>query len=136
MTSMPVQNAQSYVGPHNVYMSNGDSLLVTHSGNLPLSLGDSSFFLENILHIPSICKNLLSVARFTKDNFCYFLLAPDFYQIRCLCTGLILFQAPVKMGYIHSTCLPFWSNHKPLQWFTPLCGIGVLVILPILFFRL
>ncbi|XP_024157115.1 protein transport protein SEC31-like [Rosa chinensis] len=68
MTAMPLQHSQSYGGPYNVYMGNGDSMPVTHSGNLPFSIGNSKFSLESVLCIPSIRKNLLSVARFTKDN--------------------------------------------------------------------
>nr|XP_011468568.1 PREDICTED: uncharacterized protein LOC105352690 [Fragaria vesca subsp. vesca] len=34
MTSMPVHNPQNYGGPHNVYMGNGDSMHVSHTGPL------------------------------------------------------------------------------------------------------
>ena len=98
MTAMPVQNPQLYSGPHNVYMGNGDSMPVSHTGNLPLSLGSSHFTLYDVFRIPSIRKNLLSVARFTKDNLVFFLFAPDFYQIYCLRTGRLLFQGPCKDG--------------------------------------
>ena len=73
MTAMPVNNAQPYAGPHNVYMGNGASMSVSHTGNLPMSLGSSTFSLQNVFHIPSIQKNLFSVARFTKDNLVFFL---------------------------------------------------------------
>jgi len=98
MTAMPINNSQPYGGPHNVYMGNGDSMSVSHTGNLPFSLGSSTFTLQNVFRIPSICKNLLSVARFTKDNHVFFLFAPDFYQIYCLRTGYLLFQGPCKDG--------------------------------------
>ena len=98
MTSMPVHNPQPYSGSHNVYMGNGDSMSISHTGTLPLSLGSSQFSLSNVFHIPNIRKNLLSVAQFTKDNRVYFLFAPNFYQIYCLLTGRLLFQGPCKDG--------------------------------------
>lgn len=91
MTLMPVHNPQSYGGPHNVYMGNGDSMPISHTGILPLSLGSSQFSLSNVFHIPTIRKNLLSIGQFTKDNRVYFLFAPDFYQVYCLLTSHLLF---------------------------------------------
>jgi len=97
-TTMPINNSQPYGGPHNIYMGNGDSMSISHTSNLPFSLGSSTFTLQNVFHIPSICKNLLSVACFTKDNHVFFLFALDFYQIYCLCTGCLLFQGLYKDG--------------------------------------
>ena len=84
MTAMPLQNPQPYDGSHDVYMGDGNSMPVSHTGTLPFSLGSSNFSLRNVFHIPSIRKNLLSVARFTKDNLVFFMFAPNFYQIYCL----------------------------------------------------
>ncbi|PRQ49673.1 putative RNA-directed DNA polymerase [Rosa chinensis] len=98
MTAMPLNHSQPYGGPHNVYMGNGDSMPISHTGTLPFSLGSSQFSLSDVFLIPSIGKNLLSVARFTKDNRVFFLFAPDFYQIYCLLTGRLLFQGPCKDG--------------------------------------
>jgi hypothetical protein len=98
MTAMPLSNSQPYGGPHNVFMGDGSSMPISHTGNLPLSLGASNFSLRDVFRIPSIRKNLLSVARFTKDNLVFFLFAPDYYQIYCLLTGRLLFQGPCKDG--------------------------------------
>jgi hypothetical protein len=125
MTSMPVHNPQPYGGPHNVYMGNGDSMSISHTGTISLSLGSSHFSLSNVFHISHIRKNLLSVAQFTKDNRVYFLFAPDFYQIYCLLTGRLLFQGPCKDGLyplrlpkvsttpqaLVSTHSSIWHNH-------------------------
>ena len=108
MTSLPVNNPEEYGGPHNVYMGNRNSMHVSHTGNLPISIGSSQFSLRNVFHIPSIRKNLLSVARFTKDNHVFFLFAPDFYQIYCLHSGRLLFQGPCKDGLY-----PLQLSHTP-----------------------
>ncbi|CAM8973909.1 unnamed protein product [Rhodiola kirilowii] len=98
MTSSSIPGSVPHSGPHNVYMGNGDSLPISHTGNLPISLGSSKFSLSNVFRVPSLRKNLLSVARFTKDNLVFFLFAPTFYQIYCLLTGRLLFQGPCKDG--------------------------------------
>ena len=91
MTALPLSDPQPYRGPHNVYMGDGSSMSISRTGSLPFPLGSSQFSLRNVFQIPSIRKNLLSVARFTKDNLVFFLFAPDYYQIYCLLTGRLLF---------------------------------------------
>ena len=86
MTVMPLFNAQPYGGLHNVYMSDGSSMSISHIGHLPISLGSSNFPLHDVFHIPSVRKNLLYVAWFTKDNLVFFLFAANYYQIYCLHT--------------------------------------------------
>ncbi|KAB2633275.1 hypothetical protein D8674_029522 [Pyrus ussuriensis x Pyrus communis] len=93
-----LQNSYPYNGNQHVFMGNGDSLNVTHTGTLPFSLGSSTFTLRDVFRIPAIRKNLLSVAHFTKDNRVFFLFAPDFYQIYDLLTGALLFQGPCEDG--------------------------------------
>ncbi|CAL8999019.1 unnamed protein product [Prunus brigantina] len=63
-----LRNPYPYHGNQNVFMGNGDSMNITHTGTLPFPLGSSKFTLRNVFRIPPIRKNLLSVARFTKDN--------------------------------------------------------------------
>ncbi|KAL9659823.1 hypothetical protein QQ045_024632 [Rhodiola kirilowii] len=119
MTSSSIPESLPHTGPHNVFMGNGDSLPISHTSNLPISLGSSKFNLYNVFLVPSLRKNLLSVARFTKDNLVFFLFAPTFYQIYCLLTGRLYFRAHVRMVYIH---YPFILNllfRKPLSQFTP-----------------
>lgn len=51
-----------------VLVGNGVSLPITHTSCLPLTLGSHKFQLNNVLHVPSLKKNLLSASQFTKDN--------------------------------------------------------------------
>ncbi|CAL9027026.1 unnamed protein product [Prunus brigantina] len=93
-----LQQTQPYTGNNSVYMGNGDSLPISHTGNLPLSLGLSQFSLRNVFGVPNLTKNLLSVAKFTHDNHVFFVFAPTFYRIFDLHTGALLFQGPCKDG--------------------------------------
>ncbi|KAM1560097.1 hypothetical protein ACFX1Q_004042 [Malus domestica] len=106
-----LQNPYPYNGNQNVFMGNGDSMNITHTGNLPLSLGSSKFTLCDVFRIPVIRTNLLSIARFTKDNHVFFIFAPDFYQIYDLLIGAHLFQGPYEDGLY---LLKFSSIRQPL----------------------
>ncbi|XP_016651564.1 PREDICTED: uncharacterized protein LOC107881709 [Prunus mume] len=93
-----LQQPQSYTGNNSVFMGNGDYLPISHTGNFPLSLGQSQFSLRNVFGVPSLTKNLLYVARFTRDNLIFFVFALNFYCIYDLQTGVFLFQGPCKDG--------------------------------------
>lgn len=63
------------------------------------------FHLNNMLHVPTITKNLISVSQFAKDNGVYFDFTPPFamrrirYLVRCYSKG------PSMMACIYSICL-------------------------------
>lgn len=53
---------------------NGNILLVTHIGSTSISTNFIQFKLIDILHVPAIYHNLLSLNQFTKDNKYHFIL--------------------------------------------------------------
>jgi hypothetical protein len=53
--------------PSSIIVGNRSSLLITSVGDTALS---SLFYLNNVLVTPDIIQNLLSVCRFTTDNWC------------------------------------------------------------------
>ncbi|OMO62984.1 Integrase, catalytic core [Corchorus capsularis] len=59
-------------------------------------MGSSKFSLTNILFVPELKENLLSIAQFTKDNNCGFFLFPWGFVIKDLRTGKVLLDGPVK----------------------------------------
>lgn len=90
-TSPPAGNTSILIG-------NGDTMNITQTGTIPFKLGSNSFSLPNANHVPSACKNLLSVAKFTKDNFVHFCFDPNRFVISDLCTGVPLFQGLYRDG--------------------------------------
>jgi hypothetical protein len=54
--------------PSSIIMGNGSSLPVTSVGDMTLH---SPFYLNNVFVTPDIIQNLLSVHRFTTDNWCF-----------------------------------------------------------------
>jgi hypothetical protein len=55
---------------HKIIVGNGASLHVTHISSYTLSFHPKHIYLQNILVIPHIIKNLISICQFTIDNLC------------------------------------------------------------------
>ncbi|KAL4376354.1 hypothetical protein GQ457_02G039060 [Hibiscus cannabinus] len=63
-----IRKSTPYVGTGKISVANGESVSISRVGNGVLSSNSRSLVLTNLLHVPSIKKNLLSVSKFTKDN--------------------------------------------------------------------
>nr|XP_025884729.1 uncharacterized protein LOC112940683 [Solanum lycopersicum] len=70
----------------NVQLPNGDSTKVTHSGCSQLQGGE---VVKNVLYVPELNFNLLSVAKLTRQlNYCA-IFYPDFFLLQDLFTGKV-----------------------------------------------
>ncbi|KAK0605932.1 hypothetical protein LWI29_032358 [Acer saccharum] len=98
MTSTDPSDSVPYSGNTLVLLGNGASLPIINTGNIPVSLGSHTLSLNNVFHVLSLNKNLLSVARFTKDNSVIFTFTPSGYIISDLTSGVPLFQGQCKDG--------------------------------------
>uniref|UniRef100_A0A2N9FCJ3 GAG-pre-integrase domain-containing protein n=1 Tax=Fagus sylvatica TaxID=28930 RepID=A0A2N9FCJ3_FAGSY len=94
---MPLlQQPQEYSGSDSVMVGNGAGLPISHTGNIYFHSFGSQFKLSDVLCVPAIKKNLLSVARFTTDNNCSFHFFPWGYRVQDLATGKVLLMGPIK----------------------------------------
>ncbi|KAG6756953.1 hypothetical protein POTOM_037252 [Populus tomentosa] len=91
-----VQQPFPFNGPSGVYVGNGDSLRISHIGNSSINLGNNSLSLKDILVVPQLKENLISIAKLIKDNNCVFACFSWGYVIKDLATGVILLKGPVK----------------------------------------
>ena len=91
-------NAEEPTGYDQVYVGNGQGLPVHHTGSTHLLYPSSKFLMPNILHVPSIQKNLLSVSQFTKDNNVSIDFHPSCFFVKDLTTGKVLLKGPLKHG--------------------------------------
>uniref|UniRef100_A0A2N9HPA2 Retrovirus-related Pol polyprotein from transposon TNT 1-94-like beta-barrel domain-containing protein n=1 Tax=Fagus sylvatica TaxID=28930 RepID=A0A2N9HPA2_FAGSY len=91
-------NAEEPTGYDQVYVGNGQGLLVHHTSSTHLLYPSSKFLLPNILHVPTIQKNLLSISQFTKDNNVSIDFHPSCFFVKDLTTGKILLKGPLKHG--------------------------------------
>ncbi|PON39260.1 hypothetical protein PanWU01x14_306510 [Parasponia andersonii] len=62
-----------------IHMGNGAGLLIKHIGQSHFSSRDKTrlLYLNYLLHVPNITKNLISVSKFAKDNKCFFEFHPS-----------------------------------------------------------
>uniref|UniRef100_A0A803PXS9 Integrase catalytic domain-containing protein n=1 Tax=Cannabis sativa TaxID=3483 RepID=A0A803PXS9_CANSA len=68
--SQQLENKEDYKGKAKVTVGNGHYIPIMHIGSnsIDTNLSNHSLILKDILHVPSISKNLLSISKFTKDN--------------------------------------------------------------------
>uniref|UniRef100_A0A2N9ECA1 Reverse transcriptase Ty1/copia-type domain-containing protein n=1 Tax=Fagus sylvatica TaxID=28930 RepID=A0A2N9ECA1_FAGSY len=98
-----------YNDPHLVSVGNGQQLPISHIGNAQLYTSSYLFKLKNILRVPSMASNLLSVNRFCRDNHCAFYFDSDHFRIQDRLTGKHLYKGLSRDGLypLHGLSLPF-----------------------------
>lgn len=71
-------------------MGNGSTLPISHTGHTSIPTSTRSLFLRNVLLVPHIIKNLLSVCRFTIDNLCSIKFDPLGFSVKDLRTKAVI----------------------------------------------
>ncbi|KAF7815435.1 Retrovirus-related Pol polyprotein from transposon TNT 1-94 [Senna tora] len=84
VTSDPsnLMSSMQYLGPEQLHMGNGTGLHISRVGQSLVKSpfhSDISFRLNNLLLVPNITKNLVSVSKFTKDSSVFF----EFHANHC-----------------------------------------------------
>ncbi|XP_020961352.1 uncharacterized protein LOC110263850 [Arachis ipaensis] len=87
-----LQQAQEYYGQDQVYIGNGSGIKIQHIGNSYLhhKPTDKRYYLYDLLHVPSIAHNLVSVSKFARDNNVYFSFWPDVCFVKSQATKEVL----------------------------------------------
>lgn len=95
-----IQMSNGGTGPTSVTVGNGQSIPVAHSGKGILSTPSHNFTLSNILHVPYISHNLLSVHQFAKDNNCIITFDSSGYVVQDKVTLQFCTRAGVTRAFI------------------------------------
>lgn len=98
-----LSHAQPYDGSGRVVIGDGRSLVISHVGTSVLS----SLAIKDVLHVPHIQKNLLSISKFTKDNNVYFEFHSKCCYVKDLHTHQILLQVTECGGLYQLKPVPF-----------------------------
>ena len=80
-----LSDASSLNGTEQVYMGNGQGLLINSVGSMPfpsLTQSNSTLILNKLLLVPHITKNLLSINKFAQDNRVFFEFHPQFCSVK------------------------------------------------------
>ena len=79
-----------YVGNEDVIVGNGNEIPISHIGSSVLDSSTYSFNLDNILCVPLLKKNLISVSQFCKQNHASIEFFPNYFLVKDLNTGASL----------------------------------------------
>ncbi|KAI3723538.1 hypothetical protein L2E82_35181 [Cichorium intybus] len=85
-----IQTPLSSSSIQSIFVGNGTSIPIQGSGNATHTIPNKTFSLRNILYTPHIIKNLLSVRKFTRDNFVSVEFDPWGFFVKELKTGKML----------------------------------------------
>lgn len=87
-----------YNGIDDVMIGDGTGLSITHTGSTTLSFPQSTFTLSDVLCVPTMKKNLLSISQFCITNNASIEFLPSSFFVKDLRSGAILFQGSTKDG--------------------------------------
>ncbi|KAF7839048.1 Retrovirus-related Pol polyprotein from transposon TNT 1-94 [Senna tora] len=93
-----LQASQPYDGGEQVHIANGSGLHIQSIGFSELQSSSNSFKLNQILHVPEISKNLISISKFARDNHVYFEFHPDDCFVKSQANNQILLKGRDKQG--------------------------------------
>lgn len=102
-----------YTGGGKVSIGNGSGLSIPHIGSSVLNSHTSHsshiFHLHDLLRVPNITKNLISLSKFAQDNNVFF----EFHHRFCVVKDLAT-QTPLLQGSLHKGLYRFHLNkHVP-----------------------
>ncbi|CAL9022954.1 unnamed protein product [Prunus brigantina] len=92
-----LSNVTPSTSTDNVTIGNGTGLRIANVGSSSLVSGHQVFHLPEVLHVPTLATNLLSVHRFCLDNNCQILYNALWFQIQDL-QGRVLYQGQCHNG--------------------------------------
>lgn len=118
--------ADEYHGPNQICICNGLGLTLKHIGSTHLSTPTPSFLLNDVIHVPHITTNLISVHKFTTDTntIIEFHLTHFFVKDRTMGKFMLhglskggLYLFPLTFNKIHSSSSAFVGERtSPNQW--------------------
>jgi histone deacetylase 1/2 len=87
-----------YNGNDQIHTANGAGMNIRHIGQSTVRTPIRNLQLQNILHVPSAKKNLISVHRITFDNNVFLEFHPNFFLIKDRDTRSTLLEGPCHKG--------------------------------------
>ncbi|GJY11383.1 putative RNA-directed DNA polymerase [Tanacetum coccineum] len=105
MDQHSLDHSEPYYGKDSLYVGNGESLPILHIGSTKIYSPHKTFTLSNILHVPQLKWNLLSVQKFCHDNNVFFEFHSTFFAVKDTFTRKTLLTGPSYNG-LYSLRLP------------------------------
>jgi histone deacetylase 1/2 len=89
---------ERYGGKDKIQTANGSGMQIHHVGQSTIHNSSRPLQLRDVLHVPSVTRNLLSVPRFTRDNNVFFEFHPWYFFVKDRATREILLRGGVHGG--------------------------------------
>ena len=80
----------SYITSNSVILGDGLGLSIANIGFISLTSLPTPLFFSDVLHVPAMSKNLISVSTLSVDNFINVLLFDSYFQVQDGHTGVTL----------------------------------------------
>ncbi|OMO94717.1 Integrase, catalytic core [Corchorus capsularis] len=90
--------ASEYDGPDQIVVGNGQGLDISHSGLVDLRTSNKQFQLKDVLFVPSMKQNLISVSKFCKNNGVFIEFYDDYFLVKDLQTRQVLTKGLLTDG--------------------------------------
>ncbi|GJT74228.1 putative RNA-directed DNA polymerase [Tanacetum coccineum] len=100
-----MDNSEAYYGDEALHVGNGKGLPILHIGSYKVYSPQKTFSLKNILHVPEISHNLLSVQIFCHDKNVFFEFHTSYFVVKDESTLTTLLTGPSKHG-LYTITLP------------------------------
>ena len=93
-------------------IGDGSGLSITHTGSSSLQTTHNTFQLNNVLYVPAMKKNLISISQFCTSNNVSIEFLPTAFLVKDIHTGATLLQGQTKDGVYE------WPVSPPLLAFS------------------
>ena len=93
-----MDNPEAYYGDDALHVGNGKGLPILHIGSSKVYSPQKTFSLNNILHVPEITNNLLSVQKICHGNDVFFEFHASYFVVKDESTHTTLLTGPSKHG--------------------------------------
>ncbi|KAJ0700404.1 putative RNA-directed DNA polymerase [Helianthus annuus] len=100
-----LDNSEAYYGNDSLLVGNGNSIPILHIGSSKFHSTLKTFKLSDILHVPALKQNLLSVQKFCLDNNVFFEFHSSYFVVKDESTRSTLLTGPSEHG-LYSIRLP------------------------------
>ena len=114
--------ADEYQGQEQIRVGNGKSIPIEHVGTTQLLSPTSSFQLNDVLHVPQISQNLLSIQKFTTNTNTFVELHLKFFNVKDQATGRTMLHGPSRNGLYPFPL--FINNHHKTNKRSPTTFVG------------
>ncbi|KAJ9566905.1 hypothetical protein OSB04_002871 [Centaurea solstitialis] len=100
-----IDNSEAYYGNDSLLVGNDNSVPIFHIGSSKIYSPNKTFNLTDILHVPQLKQNLLSVQKFCLDNNVFFEFHSSYFVVKDESTQTTLLTGPSEQG-LYSIRLP------------------------------